>query len=152
MPIFVTLWQEVCEISAVENLCCQKVTKVHQNGSWPAAHKCPLLCQISSHSVERCARKALQNFFIPFSLLALQVDHLCQSSPIWVMMYSKAPSIKLPNFVPSMRYLLPKFVNFVNGVANKLTVNDVVYAATNKQMLLMCRIWMHNFFTIIYMM
>ena len=35
-------------------------------------------------------------------------------------MYSKVPSIKLPNFVPfdntSITYLLPKFVDFVDGV------------------------------------
>jgi len=57
-----------------------------------------------------------------------------------VVRYSKAPSIKLPNFVPSenpsTRYLLPKFVDFVEDVTDKntKTVNDTVSAlrATTK--------------------
>jgi len=38
--------------------------------------------------------KSVTIFFAPFGVLAPQ------SLPIWVVMYSKAPSIKLPNFVP----------------------------------------------------
>ena len=41
-------------------------------------------------------------------LLAPQGDPLCQSSPIWVVMYSKASSIKLSSFV-----------DFVDGVTDK---------------------------------
>jgi len=59
---FVALRQEVCKISAVENLCySKKWTKVHQTRRWPATHKCLLSCEVSS-CLLRCTRKALQIF------------------------------------------------------------------------------------------
>jgi len=60
VPNFVTLCQEQFYISAVENLCCRKWTKVHQNHLRPATHQCPSSCQISSRSAKWCARKTLQ--------------------------------------------------------------------------------------------
>jgi len=67
--------------------------------------------------------------FTPFSILEPQGDPLHQSSPIWMMTYSKSFSIKLPNFVPFRkslyrRYLLPKFVDFVDDVTFILTKNS----------------------------
>jgi len=48
---------------------------------------------------KRYTRKAL-HFFVTLQYLnGAPGDLLCQSSPIWVVMYSKAPCIKLPNFV-----------------------------------------------------
>jgi len=48
LPIFVTLWQTVCEISAVENLCSSiKWTKVQQNRLRPANER-TLAARISS--------------------------------------------------------------------------------------------------------
>ena len=58
--------------------------------------------------------KALQFFLHP----SVFWRPLCQSSPIWVITYSKAPSIKLPNFVSTTRYPLPKTVDFVDGVTD----------------------------------
>jgi len=62
MPNFVTIPQKVSEISAGcrQFVILIKWTKVHRNKRWPATHKCPLLCNISSCSVKRCVRKALQ--------------------------------------------------------------------------------------------
>ena len=45
-------------------------------------------------------REKRYNFFTPFTILAPQGDPLGKRSPIWVVMYSWAPSInKLLNFV-----------------------------------------------------
>ena len=46
--------------------------------------------------------------------------------PVWVVMYNKATSIKLPNFVPVRqsvyaRYLLLKFVDFIDGLTDRQT-------------------------------
>ena len=38
--------------------------------------------------------------FYTLQYFGAQGDFLCQSSPIWVVIYSKALSIKVPNFVP----------------------------------------------------
>jgi len=63
-PNFVALRQEV---TCVRNIRCRKFvlpekwTKVHQNRRWPATHKWPSSCQISSRSAKRCTRK-LQDF------------------------------------------------------------------------------------------
>jgi len=62
--------------------------------------------------------KVLQNFFF-------------HPSVFWMVTYSKASSIKLPNSHsenPSMRYVLPKFVNSVDGLTNRhpqKMVNDM---------------------------
>jgi len=59
LPNFVVLRQELCEISAVENLCYRKrrpkFTKKQEMTSY---------VQISLRSVKRCTRKALQFFYI----------------------------------------------------------------------------------------
>jgi len=87
----------------------------------------PLTCQISSRLVKRCTRKSV-TMFTPFSILAHQGDSLHQSSPIWVMTYSKPPlssrQISSRSVNPSRRYLLPKFVDFVDGVTFILTKNS----------------------------
>jgi len=84
------------------NACCHMISrdtpkKVHQTGEisidWPD-------CQMSLHSAKRWTRKALQNFFTPFSILAFQRNHLGQSSPISALMYNKDQTINVPNFIP----------------------------------------------------
>jgi len=55
--------------------------------------------QISSHSAKRCTRKALQKFYT-LHYFGTPGESLGQTSPISVVMYMKAPSIKVPNFVP----------------------------------------------------
>jgi len=42
----------------------------------------------------------LQNFFTPISILMPQGDSQSQSSPIWIVMYSKAPSDQSAKFSP----------------------------------------------------
>jgi len=63
------------------------------------------------------------NFFYIFSILAPQGDLLGQSSPILALIYANAPlsicKISFPSDNLSMRYLLPKFVDFVDGVTDK---------------------------------
>jgi len=81
-------------------------------------------------------------FFTPFSILAPQGDLLCQSSPVWVVTYSKAPSIKLPNFVPFSKYEIAAVkVRRFRGRHNTHThtnskVNDTVsaYHAVTKEL------------------
>jgi len=89
---------------SVWDICCrkfvvpQKWTKVHQNMTWSATHKCPS-CQISSHSAKRCATKALQLFYT-LQYFGAPGDSWANVHQSWFRQYSKAPSINLPNFVP----------------------------------------------------
>jgi len=92
LPNFVTIHKEVCEISDVENFCSRKsglFTKIHQD--------------LLRTNVPHCARfhpeKALQ-FFLHPSVFWRPRGTLCQNSLILALMYSKAPSINLLNFVP----------------------------------------------------
>ena len=51
------------------------------------------------------------------------------SSPILALMYNKAPSINLPNFVPfnlSTIYLMLNFVDFVESVTDRPTKNKCI--------------------------
>jgi len=122
MPNFVILLQKMSEIPAIENLC-----------SWKSGPKFTKIwddllrtnAPYFARSVKRCTRKALQFFYILKYFGALG-DSLGQSSLIWVVLYSKAPSIKLPNFIPFWKpsyeiYMLPKFVDFVDGVTGTQT-------------------------------
>ena len=91
----------------VQDNCCrkfvlpQKWTKVYQNRRWPAMYKCPLSCQISSHSAKQCMTNVLQIFYtFQYSGKFVQRDPLGQSSPILAVMYNRAPSINLLNDVP----------------------------------------------------
>ena len=84
-PNFVALRQEV---TRVRNIRCRKFvlpekwTKVHQNRRWPAMHKWPSSCQISSRSVKRRTRK--RHDFLHPSVFCDQARALTgQSSPIW---------------------------------------------------------------------
>ena len=55
-------------------------------------------------------------------------DLLGHSSSIWVVMYSKVPSINFSNFTPfwksCLRYLLPKFVDFVDCVTHRQSLSE----------------------------
>jgi len=57
------LTRSVRDIRCRKFLIPKKWTKVHQNRRWPATHKCPSLCQISSRSGKPCTIKALQNLW-----------------------------------------------------------------------------------------
>jgi len=72
-------------------------------------HKCPLSCQISSLLVKQCTKKSATNFCTPLSILSPQGTPCAQVPSIWVVTYSKAPSIKLPNFVPFWKHLYEIF-------------------------------------------
>jgi len=75
-PNFVAIGQKVSEISAAKYLCSRK-----SDASYQA--KCH---RARSNDV----REKSYNFYA-FSILAPRGDLLCQSSPIWVVMYSKPP-------------------------------------------------------------
>ena len=66
-------------------------------------------------------------FFIPFSIFAPLRDPLGHSSPILALMYSKALSINLPNFVsfwnPSMRYICCQMLSTSSTAWPAITVN-----------------------------
>ena len=78
---------------------------------------------MTSLSAKWCTRKTLQNF-LHLHYFGAPWGPLRRSSPVWAVAYSKAPSVKLPNFVPlsdnlSTRYLLlTKFVDFGDGVTD----------------------------------
>jgi len=90
--------------------------------------------------------KSITKFFsTSFSILAPQGDPLCQSSPIWVMSYNKAPSIKLPNLVPFWKPLYAisaaKVRDFVDDMTpphthtynfNNFNFNDVSFTCAQK--------------------
>jgi len=124
---FVTLWQEVSGYVLSKICAPEKWTKVHQNRRRLATHKCPPPCQISLHSIKRCTRKALQNFFLHPSLFwcrrKLPGPKFTNLGPD----VQQAPSINRPNFVlfwQLVRYLLPNLVNFVDGITDTHTQNS----------------------------
>jgi len=98
VPNFVTLRKEMCEISAVkiENFCSQKsgpnFTKIaHDLLRTNACHRAKFYGARPNGLQEKRYK-----FFTPFTILAPQG----QSSPAWVIMYSKVLSINLPKLVP----------------------------------------------------
>jgi len=99
MPFFCATTRCVRNIRCRKFMLPKKWTKVHQNSLRSAMHQCPWLRQISSRSAKRCTRKALQFFHI-LQYFGAPTGSLGQSSLISALMYSKAPSINLPNFVP----------------------------------------------------
>jgi len=89
----------------------------------------PLTVPISSRSTRRCTRKASQiikTVLHPsvISILSLPRHSLGQSSPISALMYSKAWTTNVSNFVPFWqpvytRYLLLNFVDLVESVTDR---------------------------------
>jgi len=102
MPNFV-IWQEMCEICTVENLCSsksgpRKLTKIDD-----------LLCKNAPHHGKfHCTQpndvRDIANLFTPFCILALRVipgPKFTSLSPN----VQQAPSIKMPNFIPLWKFL-----------------------------------------------
>jgi len=93
VPNFGTLRQKVLDMSAVENLCCRKsgpkCTKIGEN----LLRTMSVIMLISSCSAKR--EKSVRKLFLHLSIFW---DLLSHSSPIYTVVYSKAPSINLPNF------------------------------------------------------
>jgi len=89
---------------SVWDICCQKFVLQKK---WPSSRKQEMTFDTNAPHYARFPRarscgvqEKCYNFFSPFTILVPQGVPLCQSSPVWVMTYSKAPSVKLPNFVP----------------------------------------------------
>ena len=65
------------------------------------------------------------NFFTPFSFWRPRADSWGQSSPFWVVVYIEPPrsscQISSSSETPSARCLLPKFVDFVDGMTDTHT-------------------------------
>jgi len=119
------------EISAIENLCSQKMwAKVHQNRLRPAT---PSDLHHAKFHRDRSNQlgETRYNFFTPFNILVPQGDPLDQGSHIPPLATWKISS----SFDdPSPRCLLPKLVDFVTGMThNKLTVNDCLRITMRRQ-------------------
>jgi len=83
-------------------------------------HRCPLSCQTSSHSVKRCTRKASQMFY------TLQHFGAPRGPPVAKLTNLGDDVYQAANFRPVLkttlqRYLLPKFIDFVDGVTDRHT-------------------------------
>jgi len=121
LPNFVTLRQNVCEISAAENfrfrISAPKFSKIVDDLLRTNASRHAKFCL---RSAKRYMKKALQNISTPFSrpILACHGDLLGQSSSLLALMYGKAPvstcqiSSRSENCT---RYLLPKFVDLLTA-------------------------------------
>ena len=98
----------------------EKWTEVHQNPLRSATLQCPSVCQISSRSAKRYTRKALHFlhpsvFWRPRGTLwatGHQSRYWCRARPGLPMCQISSPYDNL-----SPRYLLPKFIDFVESVA-----------------------------------
>jgi len=117
---------ELCEISAIENLCCRKTGPKFTKLPWDL-HQCPSLWQISSRSTKRCARKAFVYIIQYFGAPGVTLG---QSSLISTLV-QQGSLYHLAKFRPLVTtctiYLLPNFVDFVESVTDitTTTVNDV---------------------------
>jgi len=84
--------------------------------------QCPSSCQISSHSAERCTRKALQ-FSKPLSIFVPQGHPWAKVHQSWPWYTARPPlsTCQISSHSENLctRYLLPNLVNFVDGVAYK---------------------------------
>jgi len=104
MPNFVTQWQEVFEISTVKNVCSRKsglkFTKIGDDQLHTNASYMRNFMVLGQTMYEKSVTKLFSH---PSVFRHRSGTPQCQSSPIWVMTYSKTPSIKLPNFVRSWK-------------------------------------------------
>jgi len=97
-PNFVALQQEV---TRVWNIRCRKFvlpekwTKVHQNRRWPATHRWPSSCQISSRSVKRCTRKR-HDFFYTLQYFVTRPGHPLVKVHQYGPDEQQVPSLNLP--------------------------------------------------------
>jgi len=113
MPNFVVLWQTVQDT---------------QQNRWPAMHQCASSCQISSHSGVR----EKHYIFLHPTLF------WCPRGTTWAKVHQSWWCIARPSLLschisshsgnPSVRCLVPKFVNFVDGMTSthtkKQTLDD----------------------------
>jgi len=97
---YVTVQKEVCEISAIENLCSRKLDQSSLMSLKICYTTMPLIVPNFVALGQTIYEKSVTNFFTPFSILASQRRTLGQSSLISALMYREAASINLPNFAP----------------------------------------------------
>jgi len=102
-------------------------TNVHQSPSRLARYQRSSLCQISSRSAKSCTREKRWIFYT-IQYFGASETPMRQSSPILILMYSKAPTsicqVSLRSDKPSTRYRLPNFVYFVDCLTQK-TAQDM---------------------------
>ena len=118
----------------VKNLCSPKKVDLSSSKSLKTSNTPIPVIMINFIIVGQTVyKKSVTKFFYTLHHFGAPGDPLGQSSPGWVVTYSKtllsSCQILTPPDNPSTRYLLPKF-DFVDGVTDtkKQTVNDVVSA------------------------
>jgi len=91
--------------------------------------------------------KSITKIFSTLYILGSTGDPLSQSSPVWVVTYRKAqrPPLSIcqifpPSENPSIRYLSPKFVDFVDSMTDKKTNSELYSLRITMQRLTRCKL------------